>query len=116
MGFRHAWTRLSCPNNSILFFELESLYTTIIPETVCLFNNIHIYIYSPSFMNFFFFFFFWRNSPREKIFCALAFDPKREKETVRFVEHRPCMLLLHVVNHFFPERKMSVSLKTPQIV
>ena len=69
LGFRHAWTRLSCPNNSILFFELESLYTTIIPETVCLFNNIHIYIYSPSFMKFFFlFFFFGETLPERKYF------------------------------------------------
>ena len=37
-----------------------------------------------------------RNSTREKIFCELAFESKREKEkeTDYFAEHGPCVLLL----------------------
>ena len=53
LGFRDMWTGPSCPiNNNILFFlffESVSLYTTIISETMCLFNN--VYFLSPSFMN-----------------------------------------------------------------
>ena len=47
-----------------LYFELVSLYTTVISKTMCLFSN--VYMYSLSFMknN------FKKNSLREKIFCA----------------------------------------------
>ena len=58
----------------IIFFELVSLCTTSISETVYLFSN--VYIHSSSFIknN------FWENLP-ERIFCALVFESNREKKT-----------------------------------
>ena len=54
LGFRHVWTRSSCLNNNnnifyYFIFELVSLYTAVIFETVCLFSN--VYMHSSSFMN-----------------------------------------------------------------
>ena len=75
LGFRHVLTGSSCPNNNNnFFFESVSLCTTVISETVCLFSN--VYIHSSSFIknN------FCENLP-ERIFCALAFELKREKKT-----------------------------------
>ena len=78
LGFRHVWTGPTYPiNNNILFFELISLYTTVISEIVCLFSN--VYFHSPSFMknN------ILRNSSRENFLCIHL--SQRDKKRHRVV-------------------------------
>ena len=92
-----------------LYFELVSLYTTVISKTMCLFSN--VYMYSLSFMknN------FKKNSLREKIFCAFIWVKERERDRVvrrarTLCAFSPCC------RSFYLRRQTSMSLKAPQIV
>ena len=78
----------------ILFFELVSLYTTVISKTVYLFSN--VFMHSPSFMknN------FWETLPERKYFCTFIWVKERERDIECFTEHGSCVLLLCTVDNF----------------
>ena len=94
----------------ILFFELVSLYTTVISKTVYLFSN--VCMHSPSFMknN------FWEKLfKRKNILCIHLSQRERKRHRVVRKARTLCASSL-CCRSFYLGRQTSVSLKATQIV